>query len=215
MAVPAFTGWPEEALTFFTGLEADNSKAYFSANKAVYDGAIRAPFEALLGAAAAEFGEGRMFRPNRDTRFAADKSPYKTNGAAVISTPGAAYYLSLSADGVYAAAGGYRYDGDTLGRFREAVADKKAGGELARLVADLEGAGYEIGGAALSRVPRGYPPDHPQARFLKFKGISMWKGWPPRRWLATKAAQERIFDVWRAGTPLVRWLEKRVGAPAP
>jgi hypothetical protein len=33
----AFRGWPAEALEFFEGLEADNSKAYWQDNKPTYD----------------------------------------------------------------------------------------------------------------------------------------------------------------------------------
>ena len=43
----AFKGWPPEALTFYEGLEADNSKAYWNANREIYEQAVRAPMEAL------------------------------------------------------------------------------------------------------------------------------------------------------------------------
>ena len=32
----AFSGWPEEALDFYDGLVADNTKTYWTAHKAVY-----------------------------------------------------------------------------------------------------------------------------------------------------------------------------------
>jgi uncharacterized protein (DUF2461 family) len=70
-----FTGFPREALAFFAGLEADNSKAYWQANTATYDEAVRGPMEALLAEVAAEFGRGSVFRPYRDTRFSHDESP--------------------------------------------------------------------------------------------------------------------------------------------
>jgi uncharacterized protein (DUF2461 family) len=73
-----FRGWSDDALAFYEGLEVDNSKAYWQANKAVYDHAVRAPMEALLEALAPAWGEGRIFRPNRDVRFSNDKSPYRT-----------------------------------------------------------------------------------------------------------------------------------------
>ena len=73
-----FNGWPAEALEFYEGLEADNSKAYWTANKAVYETAVRQPLDALSATIADEFGELVVFRPYRDVRFAKDKSPYKT-----------------------------------------------------------------------------------------------------------------------------------------
>ena len=78
----AFRGWQAEALEFFEGLEADNSKTYWQQNKAVYEELIRAPMEALLEELEPEWGEGKIFRPYRDIRFSTDKSPYKTNIAA-------------------------------------------------------------------------------------------------------------------------------------
>ncbi len=44
----AFEGFPEQALDFYEGLEADNSKAYWTDHKHVYDGSVRAPLQALL-----------------------------------------------------------------------------------------------------------------------------------------------------------------------
>jgi uncharacterized protein (DUF2461 family) len=77
-----FRGWPEEALEFYVGLEADNSKAYFQANKATYDECVKAPFLALSDEIEREFGPLRVFRPNRDIRFSKDKTLYKTTAAA-------------------------------------------------------------------------------------------------------------------------------------
>ena len=78
----AFRGWQVEALEFFEGLEADNSKTYWQAHKADYERLVRGPMEELLAELAPDFGEGRIFRPYRDIRFSADKSPYTTNIAA-------------------------------------------------------------------------------------------------------------------------------------
>lgn len=80
----AFRGWRVEALEFYEGLEAENSKAYWQRNREVYDRMVRAPMEALLEEVAPEWGEGRIFRPYRDVRFSADKSPYKTHIGAVV-----------------------------------------------------------------------------------------------------------------------------------
>jgi uncharacterized protein (DUF2461 family) len=61
--------------------------------------------EQLLQDVADEFGEAKLFRPNRDTRFSKDKSPYKTNIAAVIYLEkGGSVYVSLAAEGLTSAA---------------------------------------------------------------------------------------------------------------
>jgi uncharacterized protein (DUF2461 family) len=72
-----FTGWPAEALRWFDDLEANNTKAWFHANRAGYDDAVRGPLEALVDDVMKEFGELRVSRPNRDTRFSRDKTPYR------------------------------------------------------------------------------------------------------------------------------------------
>ena len=66
-----FKGWPERALDFFDGLEADNSKAYWADHKEVYERDVKAPMDALLAELGPEFGETKLFRPYRDTGSAA------------------------------------------------------------------------------------------------------------------------------------------------
>src|SRR5688572_17718362 len=67
--VSMFQGWPPGAFTWFEGLLEDNSKAYFTANRATYDNAVRGPLLALLEDLSEQFGPGKIFRPNRDIRF--------------------------------------------------------------------------------------------------------------------------------------------------
>src|SRR6266536_95846 len=100
-APAAFAGWPPEALAWFEGLEADNTRAWFQANRAAYERSVRAPLEALVAELQPSFGEVKVFRPNRDVRFSADKSPYKTQASAVVG----GYYVQLSANGLLAGAG--------------------------------------------------------------------------------------------------------------
>ncbi|RPI04214.1 MAG: DUF2461 family protein, partial [Actinobacteria bacterium] len=96
-----FRGWPAEAITFYEGLEADNSKTFWTANKDVYESAVVAPFRALSDEVAESFGPLRLFRPYRDVRFSKDKSPYKTGqGAVTESEEGAIYYAALAAAGL-------------------------------------------------------------------------------------------------------------------
>jgi uncharacterized protein (DUF2461 family) len=69
----AFVGWPEDCQRFFIGLELDNSKRYFEANRRTYDEAVKGPMVALLASLEADYGEGKVFRANRDIRFSKDK----------------------------------------------------------------------------------------------------------------------------------------------
>jgi uncharacterized protein (TIGR02453 family) len=204
----AFQGWPIEAVEFYEGLEADNSKVYWQDNKAVYDRHVKAPMEELLAELAGEFGAGKIFRPYRDVRFSADKTPFKTNCAATIGSG----YVSFSAEGLSVGGGLYMPDPKTLARYREAVDKEKSGAELATIVAALHKAGYEtMAHDVLKTAPRGYPKDHPRIDLLRHKGIAMMKTWPVGAWLGTKKAKDRVVETLRAGVPLNDWLARHVG----
>ena len=204
-----FRGWKAEALEFFEGLEADNSKAYWQDHKAVYQEVVLAPMEALLVDLKKEFGEGRVFRPYRDVRFSKDKSPYKTNIAATLSKGG---YVSLSSEGLGAGSGYYGLMPDQLARYREAVADDRTGKPLARMVEKAIGSGIEVSAHdVLKTAPKGYPKDHPRIDLLRYKGIVMSKSWPVGAWLGTKKAKERVVTCLEAARPLNAWIERAVG----
>ncbi len=207
-----FTGFPPEAVEFYRRLERDNSKAFWTANKDVYDRAVKAPLVALTAEATAEFGPFHLFRPHRDVRFSTDKSPYKTHqGAVTEGEGGEAYYLHLGPDGLFVATGYHDMARDQLARFRDAVADERTGPELARRVAALELEGYAFGGEALKTAPRGYPRDHPLVRFLRFKGITAQRSLGAPAWLSTRRALTRVTDAWRGARPLNEWLGTHVG----
>lgn len=205
----AFRGWPSEALEFFEGLEADNSKTYWTAHKEVYEQQVRAPMEALLTDLEPEFGPGKIFRPYRDVRFSADKTPYKTAIAASLAEGG---YVQLSANGLAAGSGMYMMARDQLARYRAAVDDDKSGPALEDMTRRAAQGKIEITGhEKMKRTPRGYPSDHPRAELLCNKGLIAWKEWPVAAWLGTAAAKKRVTDFLRATTPLNDWLTAHVG----
>jgi uncharacterized protein (TIGR02453 family) len=204
----AFTGWPVEGVEFYEGLQADNSKVYWQEHKAIYERDVRGPMEQLLAELAGEFGAGKLFRPYRDVRFSADKTPYKTNCAATLG----AGYISFSADGLSTGAGLYLPDSAALQRYRTAVTREKSGNELVAIVAVLHKAGYEtMAHEVLKTAPRGVPKDHPRIDLLRHKGIAMMKTWPVGAWLGTAKAKERVVTTLRAAAPLGDWLTRHVG----
>ena len=207
-----FDGFPERALIFYEGLEADNSKPYWTDNKAVYEACVRAPLTALLCELEQEFGPGKIFRPYRDVRFAKDKTPYKTNAAATVGDGrGAGFYLSLSAHGLFVGAGYYHMAPDQVARLRRAVADDVRGPELERLLAAVRTAGFAVHGERLSRPPKGYPADHPRIELLKHKSLTAHRDWPPEDWLHRREALTRVRRAWRSLVPLSEWLATSVG----
>lgn len=104
-----FAGFPLIGLDFYEDLEADNSKAFWTANKETYERAVKQPMTALVADLEPAFGSAKIFRPYRDVRFAKDKSPYKTaQGAVVRAAPGVGWYVQIGAAGLYIGGGFYQ-----------------------------------------------------------------------------------------------------------
>jgi uncharacterized protein (TIGR02453 family) len=205
----SFRGWPVEAVEFFAQLEVENTRAFWTAHKELYQAKVHGPMEALLAELAPEFGEGRVFRPYRDVRFSKDKSPYKTNVAANNGVG----YISLNAAALGVGAGLYMPSSGQLVRFRAAIDDDRTGEELVGIVAALRKKDISVHAhEVLKTAPRGYPKDHPRIDLLQHKGLTAWKEWPIGAWLGTAAAKKRIVDVLRASAPLRAWLDMNVGA---
>jgi uncharacterized protein (TIGR02453 family) len=209
----SFRGWPVEALDFYAKLEANNSRDWWLANKPTYDECVKAPFLALSPLVEREFGPLHLFRPNRDTRFAKDKSPYKTAAAAVTeSEGGASYYVQISAEGLYVGSGYYHLQPDQLERYRAAVADNRKGPQFATAVEAVRKLKYSVESRdALKRVPRGFDADHPRAELLKRKGMHVGRIYGAPRWLHSTGALDRIVTAWRDAKPVNRWLDRHVG----
>jgi uncharacterized protein (TIGR02453 family) len=205
----SFTGIPVAALDFYEDLEADNTKAFWTAHKWIYDEQVKAPLEALATALEPEFGTPKMFRPYRDVRFAKDKTPYKTHQGVHFAE--SARYLHISAAGLFVAAGYWDTSPAEVDRLRRAVAEDVSGPALERAIASVRKAKFELGGHQLTRVPPGFPKDHPRAELLRYKSLTAHREVGCPAWLATKRAQAEITKALRAVTPLVTWLETHVG----
>ena len=204
----AFHGWPEAALDFYEDLEDDNSRAWWLAHKQVYETAVLAPMAELADELTEEFGDVKIFRPNRDVRFSADKSPYKTQIGATIGTG----YVQLSARGLAAGNGMYQLAPDQLDRYRQSVADDVNGAELERIVAAVAVDGITVTAHdTLKTAPRGYPADHQRIGLLRHKGLIAWREWPVEPWLSTAAAKDKVRDFLAATRPLALWLADHVG----
>jgi uncharacterized protein (TIGR02453 family) len=207
----AFTGIPPQALDFYTRLEADNSKAFWEANKAVYRDEVKAPVQALCDDLA-EYGPFHLFRPYNDVRFAKGRPPYKTQqGAYSEGEDGAGFYFHISREGLLAAAGYYAMMRDQLERFRDAVDSPNTGEEIAGIVAGLS-KHYRIGAIdELKTAPKGYPKDHPRINLLRRKGLMLSIDFGAPKWLHTKQAATKLRQVWRAAEPMNAWLDAHVG----
>ena len=168
-----FAGIPDAAFEFYTELEHNNNRDWWLEHKAAYDSAVKEPLTGLLAELEPEFGEAKLFRPNRDIRFSLDKSPYKTaQGAVAAVAEGMGFYVQLDADGLLIGGGYHTHTPAQLARFRSAVDAPSSGEALQQIVAQVRAAGFTVEGETLKTVPRGFDKDHPRAELLKHKSLA-------------------------------------------
>jgi uncharacterized protein (TIGR02453 family) len=210
-----FHGFPLAVRKWFQGLEADNSKAYFSAHRDFFEESIREQMEALLSELGQTFGgELKMFRQNRDVRFSADKSPYKTNTYGILfgsETAPHGLYASISAHGLVAGSGYHMMARDQLERYRDRVVDDRHGPELATRVAAAEAAGLELWGRSLATAPRGHAKDHERIELLRRKSLTLGATLKFGRGISGPAGLQFVGETWRASAPVTEWLDRHVG----
>jgi uncharacterized protein (TIGR02453 family) len=223
-----------ESLAFFRGLSRHNAKPWFEAHREDYDGHVRAPMTALVREMDTRFSEfapefvgdpkRSIFRLNRDVRFSADKSPYKTHaacwffhmgGSSKVGREahggGAGFYFHLEPGASMLGGGCWMPPRPALNRFRVAIARDPKGFErivlapqLARRVGSLSEE------SMLKRTPRGYAMDHPAARWLRFQSFTVG-----RRLTDAEVTGPRLTSIlqghYEAMLPLVRWLNATLG----
>src|SRR5436305_7074755 len=183
--ITAFPGFPEEALKFFRGLERNNRREWSQPRKEIFDSKVRAPMLQLvetINLALARFSPEHVTDPNkavyriyRDTRFSADKTPYKTHIAASFwhrkheKHGCAGYYFSLSHKEVEVAGGVYMPGPEQLLAIRQHLAEHHA--DFRKLVSrrKLVELMEPLKGDSLSRVPKGFAADHPAADLIRKK----------------------------------------------
>ncbi len=206
-----FDGLDPDAPRFFAELAIDNTREWWAANKARYDTAVRGPFEQLAAELEPEFGDLKVFRPYRDVRFSADKTPYKLHIGMVSQAP-IAHYVQLSETGLLVGGGVYDVPAPALARFRELVDDDRRGPEVEGVLTALAGDDLTLmTDGALRTAPRGYPIDHPRIALLRLKHLAVGRTEALADWMWTPDAFDIISDAWRAVSVWNRWLAENLG----
>lgn len=209
-AAATFQGFHPEAVTFFRGLAADNSKAYWQSHRDAYEQHVREPLLALASTLEGAFGTPHVYRPYRDIRFSHDKRPYKEHMAVSFGGRGpsaaAGRYVQFDPSGLLIGAGAYMMAGEILTSYRRAVDDTNAGEALEHIVATLTDAGYGLEGEVMKRGPRDAAPDHPRSDLLKRKGLFVSRRVGLEPWVFEPEAADRIARVFADAEPLIAWL---------
>lgn len=185
MPNPTKPRFPEAGLRFLRALKRNNDREWFVPRKPIYEESVRQPMVAIVEALAERFPDfapeivasprTSLYRIHRDTRFSKDKSPYKTHVAAAFPVrgvekhEGAGFYFHIAPTEVFVGGGIYRPLPDDLFAVRRHIAEKHSTlesiigeGRFSRMFGGLQG-------EQLTRIPRGFPPDHPAADYLRYK----------------------------------------------
>jgi uncharacterized protein (TIGR02453 family) len=209
------SGFVPAATQFFEDLEDQNTREFWLAHKAVFEREVREPMAALLDSLPEKYQPFKVFRMNRDIRFSADKSPYKTTHGAAHGLPGAVHYLHLDASGFMVACGSYMMPPDELERYRQAVAEDSSGEELSEILAALRrrrslrlGPG---GAEPLKTAPRGFPRDHPRGDLLRQKGVIAMRTRPGSELQNGTKLRSFVVETFEMCADLTDWLKRFVG----
>jgi len=215
------TYFSNDAIKFLRGLKKNNDRNWFNDRKDVYEREIKAPMLALIGEindAMIRFApdnvrppQKAMFRIYRDTRFSADKKPYKTHQGAwwvrtgLEKTSGGGYYFHVGADEVVIAAGAYMPEREQLLAIRRYFVDHHT--EFRKIVAGrkLRSLMKEFEGLALTRPPKGFCAEDPAIDLIRCRQWGMSAHLPADA--ATKPTLlKEIVKRFEAVAPMVEFL---------
>lgn len=173
-------------LQFLSKLAQNNSREWFKEHQEEYENTVRTPalrfieqmqpailaMSSKLTAVPKKVG-GSLMRPQRDSRFSKDKTPYKTNVGIQfrhsqgkdVHAPG--LYLHIAEEGCFIAAGIWHPESKALNAIRMCI-DENPNAYQKALEA-LQNHGFIMDGDSLIRPPKGFDKTHPLLTELKRK----------------------------------------------
>jgi uncharacterized protein (TIGR02453 family) len=216
-----FRGFPPEALKFLRQLKRNNNREWFLAHKDIYESKVKAPMTELvfyLGLGLHQLApelivdpKRAIFRIYRDIRFSADKSPYKTQIAAIFSprgiqkNGGAALYFHIEPTEVMIAGGNYMPDSATLRILRQHIAVHWEDYAAITNQKNFKKMFGEVQGERLVRPPSGFSADHPAIDVLRMKQFYVMQTEPAELAEGPKLFP-RLLALFSATLPFVRFL---------
>ena len=223
MTAALFRSFSPQALTFLRALKRNNNREWFAARKNEYERLVREPMLALIDRLAADLPafapelvaspKASLYRIYRDTRFSEDKTPLKTNVAAIFPCrglpkhQGAGLYLEVAPQWVWIGGGMYAPETSQLHEVREHIANN-----VSRLRTIIESPSFKrvvgrLEGDTLQRVPRGFAKDHDAAEYLKLRQFLAGCQFPAR-FATSNGFYAGVLKVFRHIAPLTRFLNE-------
>jgi uncharacterized protein (TIGR02453 family) len=216
-----------EGLAFLRNLARNNDREWFTPRKAIYEAELKEPMLSIIrkvtdsmmdfAPAFVRPAEKCLFRIYRDTRFSANKLPYKTHVAAWWShqglekTSGAGYYFHVSTKEVVVAAGAYMPEKDQLAAIRHWLLDHHA--EFRKLLQrpSVRKAFSVFEGNALTRPPKGFPCEHPSMDLIRCRQWGLAATLPADEALKTNFAAT-LIRYFKIAAPVVDALNTPIAA---
>jgi len=185
-AAPYFT---PASFRFLRGLAKHNDREWFAAHKAEFEEHLRQPYLRLIADLAEPLRKisphyvadprpvgGSLFRIYRDTRFSANKLPYKPWAGArffhersrELMGEAPVFYLHVQPGENFVGGGLWHPQPPNVQRVRDYMLNNPASWKAATRSAAFKRQ-FELGGSALTRPPRGYDPQHELIADLKRK----------------------------------------------
>lgn len=216
--------------SFLDDLAANNDRDWFKAHQDEYEEHVREPALEFINDFAAPLKKisehfvadsrtvgGSLFRIQRDTRFAKDKTPYKLNTGMQFRhavgkdahAPG--FYVHLQPRECFMGVGLWQPETKTAYRVRAAIDEDQAGWKKAtrgKRFTDV----FSLGGDSLVRPPKGYDEDHPLIEDLKRKDFIASTRLTQKQ-ITSAGFLEDFTDNCRRAAPFMRFLCEAAGLP--
>lgn len=217
----------KDIICFLQQLERNNNREWFNAHKSDYL-AVQEQFNALaeqIIAGIARFdrsikglcAKDCTYRIYRDTRFSADKSPYKTHIGAFICPGGkksgfAGYYFQVGPEedgytaGNMLAAGHYMMEKQALRTLREDICNGE--GDFERTLHRARPFRMDEEDR-MKRVPAGFPADSPYAEYLKYRTYCLSYS-PGKAFMLDEHVVEKTVELFHRTYPFMEYVNRAI-----
>ena len=226
----------KSVINFLQQLQANNNREWFHAHKEEYK-AAQARFHAFAETKIAQIAlfdstvagltaKDVTYRIQRDTRFSADKRPYKGHMGLFIARGGkksgfSGYYFQLGADDNAAdfgsihwesqhivAPGHYCIEPKALRILREDIMDGE--GDFDKLVRETADTRFQLlHFNELKRNPKGFPADAPWSEYLRLKSFCLAFA-PSTEEVTADDFPERLAQYFSTTTPFLNYINRAI-----
>ena len=209
--------------TFLRALARNNSREWFNDHRADYETHLKEPFQRLIADLQPDLlaisphyradprgTGGSLFRIHRDTRFANDKTPYKTWAGARFAherrreVEAPSFYLHIQPRDCFAGGGIWHPEPATLKRIREFLEGNPAAWRKATHSKAFRER-FEFWGESLTRPPRGFDPAHELIEDIKRRNYAAGQGFEESLACSDELAPF-VVDTFRRVAPMIDYL---------